>query len=78
MKFICDNCEYKQLAFGKVHTKMHTLVRVSEKIEGEELSTEERLRLVEGELWKMRQLLARLVEKGLEGSPGDPLKKNDI
>ena len=80
---------------------MHTLVWVSEKVEGKELSVEERLRLVEDELakikqifsgdelakirqlfngdelTKIRQLLTKLVEKGTEGSSGDPLTKGD-
>ena len=77
-KFICDNCEHKQLAFGKVHTKMHTIVRVSEKVEKKEVSTEERLQIVEDKLEKMMQLLARLVEKGMEGSPSDPFTKGDV
>ena len=61
---------------------MHTIVRVSEKVEGRKLSMEERLQLVENELGKMRQLvenelekmrqlLAKLVEKGSEGSSGN-------
>ena len=66
-KLICDSCEHKQLAFDDEHTKMHTIVRVSEKVEENALSMEERLRLVEGELGKMRQLLAKLVEKGSGG-----------
>ena len=86
-EFICDNCEYKGLAFNKTHTKMHTVVRVSEKVEEKELSVEERLRLVEDELAKIRQLfvgdelpkirklLAKLAENGEERSPGGPLKK---
>ena len=77
-KFICDDCENKGLAFNETHTKIHTIVRVSEKVEEEELSVEERLQLVESELTKMRQLLAKLVEKGAEGSPGDPLTKGDL
>ena len=77
-KFVCDDCEYKRLAFDKVHTKMHTLVRVSEKVEEVELSMEERLRLVENELGRMREVLAKLVEKGLERSLNDPLMKGDI
>ena len=67
---------------------MHTLVRASKKAEEKELSVEERLRLVEDklanmqlyvedELTNIRQLLVRLVEKGTEGSPGDPLAKDD-
>jgi len=66
------------LAFNETHTKMHTLVRVSEKVEEEELSMEERLRLVEDELTKMGELLAQLVKKSLEGSPSDPLTKGDL
>lgn len=57
---------------------MHTLVRVSEKDEEKEISVEERLRLVEDELARMGQLLARLVEKSTEGSPSDPLTKDDL
>jgi len=57
---------------------MHTLVRVSEKVEEKELSMEERLRHVEDELTKMRQLLAKLAGKGEEGSPSDPLTKGDL
>jgi hypothetical protein len=57
---------------------MHTLVRVPETVEEKELSMEERLRLVEAELTKMRLLLAKLVEKGTEGSPSDPLTKGDL
>ncbi|KAF9648615.1 hypothetical protein BDM02DRAFT_3187035 [Thelephora ganbajun] len=76
-KFICDDCENEQLAFDEVHTKMHTLVRVSEKVEEKEVSVEERLRLVESELAKMRQLLAKLIEKVTEGSRGEPLANGD-
>jgi len=57
---------------------MHTLVRVSEKVEEKEVSMEERLRLVEDELAKMGQLLAQLVKKSTEGSPSDPLTKGDF
>jgi len=57
---------------------MHTLVRVSKKVEEKELSVEERLRLVEDELTKMGELLAQLVKKSTEGSPSDPLTKGDI
>lgn len=42
---------------------MHTIVRVSEDVE-KELTTEERLRLVEGELAGMRQILERLAGRG--------------
>lgn len=57
---------------------MHTLVRVSEEVEEKELSVEERLRLVEDQLVKIGQYLAKLVEKSGEGSPGDPLTKGDL
>ena len=57
---------------------MHTLVRVSEKVEEKELSMEERLRLVENELGRMREVLAKLVEKGLERSLNDPLTNGDV
>ena len=57
---------------------MHTIVRVAEKVEEKKLSMEDRLRLVEDELGRMRQLLVKLVEKGLEGSPSDPLTKGDL
>ena len=57
---------------------MHTIVRVSKHVEEKEFSTEERLRLVEDKLEKVVQLLARLVEKGLEGSPSDPFTKGDV
>ena len=77
-KFICDDCEYKGLAFSETHTKMHTLARISEKVEEKELSTNERLQLVEDELAKMRQLLTKLVERCIEGSPSDPLTKGDL
>jgi len=53
---------------------MHTVVRISEKVE-KELSMEERLQHVEEELGKMRQILSNLVEKGMGGSPSDPLTK---
>jgi len=57
---------------------MHTRVRVSENVEEEELSIEERLRHVEDELTKMGELLAQLVKKSTEGSPSDPLTKGDF
>lgn len=76
--FICDDCEYKQLAFDETHTEMHTIVRVTEGVEEEELSVEDRLRLVEDELGRVKQLLLKLVEKGLEGSSSDPLTKADL
>ena len=77
-KFICDSCEHKELTFNETHTKMHTLVRISEEVEEKELSMEDRLRLVEDELAKMRQLLTKLVERGMEWSPSDPLTKGDL
>lgn len=61
--FICDGCEHKQIAFDEVHTKMHTIVRVSEKAEEMEISMEERLRLIEDKLANMMGILERLVEK---------------
>lgn len=47
---------------------MHTVVRITEDVEGKKLSTEERLQLVEVELARMRQTIVTLVEKnaGLE------------
>ena len=57
---------------------MHTIVRVSEEVEESDLSVEERLRHVEDELTKMSQLLANLIEKGMGGSPSDPLTKGDL
>ena len=84
-RFICADCEYKGLAFNETHTKKHTLVRVIQKVEESNVSTEERLKAVEGhlasvegELLKVRQLLSKLFEKGAEGSPSDPLTKGDI
>jgi len=64
MGLICDNCESKDLAFNTTHTKMHTLVRVSDKGKEKDLPMEERLRIVEDELTRMRKLLAKLVRKG--------------
>ena len=84
-KFICADCEYKGLAFNDTHTKKHTLVRVTRKVEESKVSTEERLKALEGqlgsvqeELSKMRQLFSKLFEKGAEGSPSDPLTKGDV
>ena len=60
-------------------------MRVVQKVEESKVSTEERLKAVEGhlgsvqdELSKIRQLLSKLFEKGAEGSPSDPLTKGDI
>jgi hypothetical protein len=60
---------------NETHTKMHTVVRVSEQVE-KEPSTEERLRFVEDELTKIRRALAemtetlgKLVEKNSRGDP---------
>lgn len=64
-RFICDSCEQKGLAFDTEHTKMHTLIRVPETI-SKELSTEERLRLVERELVKIRQILAKEKRQGTQ------------
>jgi len=84
-KFICADCEHKCLAFNDTHTKKHTLVRVIQKVEESKVSTEERLKALEGqlgsvqeELSKMRQLFSKLFEKGTEGSPSDPLTKGDV
>ena len=82
-KFICDDCERTQAAFDDgdgddKHTRLHTIVRVSERVEETELTIEDRLKLLEDELGKMRQLLSKLVEKGTEGSPGDPITKGDL
>jgi len=84
-KFICADCEYKCLAFNDAHTKKHMLVRVIQKVEESKVSTEERLKALEGqlgsvqeELSKMRQLFSKLFEKGAEGSPSDPLTKGDV
>ena len=56
------------------HTKMHTMVRVSEKV-AKERSTEERLQFLEDELVKISQSLAKvgqslakLIEKGSHGA----------
>lgn len=57
---------------------MHTIVRVSEKSEKKELTMEERMRLVEDELAKVRHTLAKLVEKSTEGSQSEPLTKGDL
>jgi len=83
--FICADCEHNCLAFNEIHTKKHTLVRVFQKVDESKVSTEERLKAfeerlgsVQDELSKMRQLLSKLFEKGVEGSPSDPLTKGDI
>jgi len=81
--FICETCEQKDRVPEGMHTEMHTVVRVSEEVRGEP-STEERLRLVEDELAKMRRTLAemtetlgRLAEKSAEWSRGETLTKGD-
>ena len=60
-------------------------MRVVNKVVESKVSTEDRLKAVEGqlghvqdELSKVRQLLSKLFEKGAEGSPSDPLTKGDI
>jgi hypothetical protein len=70
-RFICDDCEYRCLTFNDVHTKKHILVRVVEKVVETVVSTEDRLRAVEGQLEsvqdrleKMEALLSRLLERG--------------
>jgi len=70
-KFICDGCERKPAVFDATHTKLHTVVRVSEKAEEKELT-------IEDQLGEMRRLLNKLIEKGTEGSPSDPLTKGDV
>ena len=70
-KFICDGCERKPAVFGAAHTRLHTVVRVSEKVEKKELT-------IEDQLGEMRRLLSKLIEKGTEGSPSDPLTKGDL
>ena len=67
-----------QLAFDATHTKMHIIVRVSERGERRKLTTEERMQLVEDELAKVRHALVALVEKSTEGSQSDPLTKGDL
>ena len=72
--FICYDCEQKDAALNEVHTRMHTVVKVSEEV-GKEPSTEERLRFVEDELAKMRRTLAEVTEtlgKLVEKSAGWP------
>jgi predicted NAD-dependent protein-ADP-ribosyltransferase YbiA (DUF1768 family) len=68
-KFICDNCDSEGVTFKAMHTKMHTRVRVSEEAEAD-WSMEERMRLIEAELAKMRQTVEELrqilIEKGGE------------
>ena len=63
MEVICDDCEQNGLAFNDSHTPAHAIVRISEE-EGkeQELSTQERLRLVEDELAKMRQNLVEVTK----------------
>jgi len=70
-RFICDDCEYKCLAFNDVHTKKHILVRVTDKVVEAVVSTEDRLRTVEGQLKsvqdrlrEMEGLLSKLLENG--------------
>ena len=64
---MCDICERKDPALDKEHTKVHTVVRVSEPDEvEEERSTEERLQFLEDELTKMRQHLAEVKQTGVE------------
>lgn len=56
--FICEDCEYKGLAFGKTHNKTHLIVRASGKPEKEIRSTEERLQFLEDEITAMKLTLA--------------------
>jgi hypothetical protein len=78
--FVCDNCGHRNLALGEGHTKMHSTVRISGKVEP---STEERLQLLENKLGRIEETLAglgrtlgMLVEKSAGGellAKGDPL-----
>ena len=81
-RFICDDCEYKCLAFNNVHTKKHTLVRVVEKVVETVISTEERLRIVEGHLESVQQMmeviLSKLMGKSTEGSADEAITRGDI
>ena len=90
-EFICDNCERDGPAFNDSHMRMHTVMRISISEEVEK-STQERLRLVEDELAKMRQnlmevtktiaemkqTLGKLVERSGEWSQGGLLTKGDL
>lgn len=71
-KFICDDCEHNNLAFDEIHTKLHTIARVSEEAE-KERSTEERLQFLEDKMAAMeqslveaRQILGKLAEESAE------------
>ncbi|KAF9654056.1 hypothetical protein BDM02DRAFT_1189800 [Thelephora ganbajun] len=84
-RFICDDCEYKCLAFDDVHTRRHILVRVVEKVIETVVSTEERLRTVEGQLESVHErlrnveiLLSKLLERGSGNSPDRALINRDI
>ncbi|KAF9781672.1 hypothetical protein BJ322DRAFT_1161455 [Thelephora terrestris] len=83
--YICDDCEYRGLAFGEKHTKMHTVVRVFERGEEKERLTEERLQFLEDKLGRMeetlvevRQTLAILVEKSGAPSRSEPVANGDV
>lgn len=84
-RFICDDCEYKCLAFSDVHTKEHILVRVVENVVETVVSTEDRLRAVEGQLesvqdrlGKMEALLSKLLGNGPKGPLDGALGKPEI
>lgn len=66
---MCDDCEYNNLAFNEIHTKMHTIVRVSEG-GGRERPTEERLQFLVDEIATIKRTLAeilgKLAEEGTE------------
>ena len=47
-------------------------------VQGNLGSVQGQLRSVQDELLKMRQLFEKLFEKGMEGSPSDPITKGDI
>jgi hypothetical protein len=57
-RFICDDCEHKNLALNETHTEMHTVVRITE--EQKKCSTEERLQFLKDKLAKIEEILAKL------------------
>ena len=59
MKFICDYCEYKNLAFSKTHKKSHMIVRVSE-VEEEDRSTTEQFQFLGAGLAKVKGVFAEI------------------
>ena len=59
-RFICLKCEHSNHAFDGIHTIKHTIARIPGDIESG-FSVEERLRLIEAELGRVRQMVGRLV-----------------